>query len=322
MRSANRSNPRRGFTLIELLVVIAIIAVLIGLLLPAVQKVREAANRAKCANNMKQIGLALHSYHDANGHFPMNTWVVIAYPKSRQTNWTWHIMPYIEQENLYRSIDMKEALGPNWLAVNGKAFSIVVPTYQCPSDVGGVVSSNASNNGLAISNYAGCYSPDGTLVERTVTPTDTHNDLYGSQAWRNPATRIALFNYNTRRTMAWVTDGMSNTVVVSEVIGGDFRGMWHSNSGVAYTHHATPNSSTPDAHWGMGGCVSRPNAPCDGRGTAWGLIDIAARSNHSGGVNCLLGDGSVRFVRNDVNLQLWQAVASINAAEVVSTNDF
>jgi prepilin-type processing-associated H-X9-DG protein len=204
------------------------------------------------------------------------------------------------------------------VAVNGPAFRTVVASYQCPSDAGGVSPGGAQISGAAIANYAGCFSPDGTVVERAVGPTAVHNDVFGPYDSLNPATRTALFNINTKRTMASVTDGLSNTVIVSEVIGGDYRGVWSSDAGTAYTHHLTPNSATPDAQWTLAGCVSRRNAPCDGRATAWGLIDIAARSNHTGGVNALLGDGSVRFVPNSITPQVWQAVGSINAGEVVA----
>ena len=108
-------------------------------------------------------------------------------------------------------------------------------------------------------------------------------------------------------------------VWVSEVIGGDFRGNWSHDHGMAYTHFLTPNSRLSDALWGPG-CLDRRNAPCQSSVLAFGLINMAARSNHTGGVNVLLGDGSVRFVQNDVDAAVWQASASINAGETLTVS--
>ena len=142
-----------AFTLIELLVVIAIIAILIDLLLPAVQKVREAAARIKCQNNLKQIGLALHNYHDANGTFPAGCYVNPT--TGARNSWTSYIMPYIEQDNLNKLIDYNVGLGgANWETVNGPAFSTSVKIYLCPSD-NAKIYTHSSNNTYARSNYVG-----------------------------------------------------------------------------------------------------------------------------------------------------------------------
>src|SRR5437763_3193386 len=153
-RRAMKPSSRSAFTLIELLVVIAIIAILIGLLLPAVQKVREAAARSKCQNNLKQIGLAAHNYHDANGKFPVGVripWARVNDDANLQAfgpfgpNWAVYLLPYVEQQNLYNranpatfpGVTFTLGTAPDYSKVNNSwrvIVSTVVKTYQCPSD--------------------------------------------------------------------------------------------------------------------------------------------------------------------------------------------
>jgi prepilin-type N-terminal cleavage/methylation domain-containing protein len=192
-----RTTRRRGFTLIELLVVIAIIAILIGLLLPAVQKVREAATRIKCANNLKQMGLAAHNYHDVNQHLPPGVGYYPVATNGVFGTYNFHLLPYLEQENLYRS-----ALGPVafpppdgptvvYYPGNKNVYAQKVAAFLCPSDPsvgpGGVVAINGVSFG------ATCYVANGLVAGQTTPP--------GPQG----QTRLAE-----------ITDGLSNTILHAE----------------------------------------------------------------------------------------------------------
>jgi prepilin-type N-terminal cleavage/methylation domain-containing protein/prepilin-type processing-associated H-X9-DG protein len=262
---------RRGFTLIELLVVIAIIAVLIGLLLPAVQKVREAANRMKCSNNLKQIALAVHNYHDASGRFPVGCYIPYARDGLHDTqditlpfgpNWAIYILPYIEQANLYNSINIAAYPGTqlpanlmnystydrSWRALRGQ----VVPTYLCPSDGnnqqpyfddGSVYPGDCPPEaGWARGNYAancGFTDSDHTTDGRDATgnnPFDGRGQdgiVPGDPT--NPAlSKGPVFFFSTTGNngtrIADITDGTSNTAMFNEVRAGisplDSRGVW------------------------------------------------------------------------------------------------
>jgi prepilin-type N-terminal cleavage/methylation domain-containing protein/prepilin-type processing-associated H-X9-DG protein len=321
------TSPYRGFTLVELLVVIAIIAVLIGLLLPAVQKVREAANRARCQNNLKQIGIALHTYHAANNQFPPGTQVMVNFTDAEWPYFLHYLLPYVEQDNYYQAIG-----GPNftpgkpWLvpntwpaSVNGKTVS----TYLCPSDGMAKVSTpfNGANTfQMFKSNYLGIFS--GT--------SDQHQ-------WGNnyPVTQRALFAMGKDRAVGVsdVFDGTSNTMAVAEYLTGvntqDIRGCIYTNRAGAQFLYVTltPNSTSPDDLLDYTGfCLSTEqnnqpalNLPCvpDGGASGGGNNYAGSRSRHPGGVNVLLLDGDVRFVSNGVSPVAWQRLGYIRDGQTV-----
>ena len=305
---------RAGFTLIELLVVIAIIAVLLGLLLPAVQKVREAAARAKCQNNLKQIGLALHNYHDSQGSFPPGKYPPMSYNDSSndpdRRTWVWPLLPYIEQGNLYNILEAWRVQNPSTMTWSGAPDRwTIIPNLVCPSDpkspkVLSYGSSTPQSSQGFYGNYVLCagndyfdpsYSPDG-------------RKLNGIFYWKS-AIRIPD-----------ITDGTSNTLTGGELlvvpdtttydIRGDYYNDAHNGSALFSTLYP-PNSSVPDqSMW----CISIPTAPCQDLG---GNNDashahrwFSLRSLHTGGVNGLLGDGSVRFISNNVNASVYQALGS------------
>jgi prepilin-type N-terminal cleavage/methylation domain-containing protein/prepilin-type processing-associated H-X9-DG protein len=336
----------KGFTLIELLVVIAIIAVLIALLLPAVQAAREAARRAQCINNLKQIGIAYHNYHESNNCFPMGEQCDIPLNGARYF-WPYFFLAYIEGGQWFNALNFKLSYAPNSGSTNDWNCNFTVYTTfmtvgLCPSDTPTYLGSQLPVSVTGgppygtMANYVACYSADGTMVEPGAPfkyDTCNNNPTY------NPATpgRVALSNVNICRGIVNVQDGTSNTVSHSEVICDPpnslgFRGEWWANDfGVQYTHHRAPNSLIPDGLWKVLGskslaaynfCTFKYLAPCAYTAACWSTEDYTARSYHPGGVNALFADGSVKFIRNSINLGVWQSLASINFGEVVSADQY
>ena len=336
---------RRGFTLIELLVVIAIMAILIGLLLPAVQKVREAANRMKCSNNLKQLGLAVHNHDSATGKLPSG-WMSNGGPPYTGLPdyfFSWSALaqlnPYLEQEVIYNRMDLKQPIYMpptyNVTAANQFAVQQVVKLFLCPSDKQQPVSVAYGMPVIGPTNYAACLGSGTTN---------------GGAPFGSPINANGMFQAVKPLRFADVSDGLSNTGCMSESTLGDgpenvsgpapagpdkvygylgFSGTpigesacaapptWNGNnrrgfmwaSGeircATYNHYLTPNSPKYD-------CIN--NDPAAGY-TASGWR--AARSRHAGGVNLLLGDGSVRFVRDSIAQAMWMAISTRAGGEVV-----
>ena len=338
---------RRAFTLIELLVVIAIIAVLIGLLLPAVQAAREAARRVQCTNNLKQIGLALHNYHSTLETFPVG----FLYPRAGQAaagipalHYRWSVLaqltPYLEQSNVYNALNMSWPLAaggagaygtPPWtfFPANQTCRQMIVNTFLCPSDA-----QARPEPASGPTNYIFCSgdgSNGGDAGEANV-PTGT-------------------FHIGRSESIASLGDGSSTTVAASEQLLGTGPGTqstatplpndprravarvsalpltdagcaaagngWRFDKGngwydgdhrsTIYNHYLAPNSKKFDC-WGP----SNPHNP------AW----KAARSLHPGGVNVLFNDGHVQFIKETLNLSIWQGLATRSGGEVISADAY
>ena len=298
---------RKGFTLIELLVVIAIIAILIGLLLPAVQKVREAAARMTCSNNLKQIGLALHNHESTYGYLPTSGAQSNALGRAGVPfpveGWAGQILPYIEQDNLYRTLVNGGSY--NWTAALGKApVEVNVKTFNCPSRGNARKSVPASWGSVyALNDYAGCMVEWGMEWQTSQPPHSNEANTFkgvivkGGHVRDNPAQTV---KYGTIPVIA-ITDGSSNTIAIME------KAVWASQSTNVWDWWDVPgwahNSDWPNMRIaGNGVPVLADNNPIrvswanDGS-RKW---EPGFGSAHTGVLNAVFGDGSVRAIRQSV----------------------
>jgi prepilin-type N-terminal cleavage/methylation domain-containing protein len=297
---------RNGFTLIELLVVIAIIAVLIALLLPAVQQAREAARRTQCKNNLKQIGLALHTYHDTFSALPPGAIQVFETNAQNESTWISMILPYIDQGPLYNRANFSSCFGCVG-APGNPAYEIVSPSLpgmSCPSD--------PNSNQLA----AGAYRRGNYVANSGIGP------LHSVSNPDDPTrTAPGPFTMNSKRNFRDFLDGTSNTALVSELLnstGNDFRGVMHYPEGALYQHDRNPNTGIPDEQRGAF-CVTAPRYPCIGTSTSYAdrALVYSARSQHIGGAHVALADGTVRFVSDNLSLTIWRALGTHKGGEVL-----
>jgi prepilin-type N-terminal cleavage/methylation domain-containing protein len=311
---------KRGFTLIELLVVIAIIAILIGLLLPAVQKVREAAARSQCSNNAKQLMLAAHNYHDANQTLPPGR-------NNREISTHAFLLPFIEQDNIHRLVDFTQSWNH---ANNAVARDSKVKTFLCPSDP------NSSNvpAGWAANNYR---TNQGNWILHGQPSTSPGNSNYGLAPPNGP------FVPTLTVKLTDITDGTSNTAGISEHPLGDFN-QGRSTREDTFQPGTYPNTqdeavaqcaaidplnlsfqgvSDVGAPWLRGYHSTTTYFHVSGPGTRScmyppGRISTTAKSGHTNGVMVAMCDGSIRFVSNSISLASWRAMGSRNLGEVYS----
>ena len=324
MKRTLPSARRPGFTLIELLVVIAIIAILIALLLPAVQQAREAARRSSCQNNLKQIGLGMHNYHDAHRCFPFSyragdCATAGAYNTGCRLTWFQMLLPYIDQAPFYNQII---ATNPQYAwsgGTNDVNKKQVVPTMICPSNPGMPIFSGAGSTVPFCGNYIMCA---GSLT------------AYG--AGSNSSANGMFYGYSRTRIRD-VTDGTSNTIMGAEGIvrapttqasygsSGEYWGGAEHGAEIFVTAQP-PNTPVPDCNYRCGN-YSTPQAPCSDTNVGVGAPDRVvctntpqrnfARSYHAGGAQFIMADGHVRFISENVSTTLFQALGTRAGNEVI-----
>ena len=330
---------RRGFTLIELLVVIAIIGVLIALLLPAVQSAREAARRSQCTNNLKQLGLALHNYVSINEAIPPSG--VCGNNGLQNYSMKSRMLGNLEQQQLFNALNFSQSYWNNNYAQNITVKITNLSVFNCPSDGPGPTPNGGTSqypNSVGLARQPTGWYPNGPAYFLDLKINGNNGD--------NTLSRMVTFSS--------FTDGLSNTVMFSEMVKGKMSNSkvgvhivfnLSTNAGLGsslaiHQYCQTLNGQTPitalsnswdwkGEHWlvqdmGRGGGFSMVNMPNQINCEAGSQIDsfLGASSMHPGGVNVMMADGSVRFVKNSVNMVSWYGIATMDGSEVVSNDAY
>jgi prepilin-type N-terminal cleavage/methylation domain-containing protein/prepilin-type processing-associated H-X9-DG protein len=371
---------RPGFTLIELLVVIAIIAVLIALLLPAVQSAREAARRIQCVNNLKQIGLALHNYHQAANAFPEGIDTAphldpgyASYPLSTWTSWSVQsmLLPYVDQTPLYNAANFNMACcfwGGIPDSVNSTVYLTRIGPFLCPSDAQAGVQN--------INSYVACLGS--TTLRYDAGGTGITNGIF--QVYNTVYKGSTAYNYGSSTTIAAATDGTSNTIAFSEALVGDFGRLnnYRGNGMTGVPRVKTLAQLNPlsnpqgildglsacNAWWNGTAITACPSGNCNKsglkqyEGQVWALGERGytlfntivppnssnynwrscgmtcagcapegsevsnANSNHPGGANYTFADGSVKFIKSSISMNIYWSLGSRNGGEVIGADQY
>ncbi|HEV3236361.1 MAG TPA: DUF1559 domain-containing protein [Gemmataceae bacterium] len=336
-----RMMGRKAFTLIELLVVIAIIAILIGLLVPAVQKVREAANRIKCTNNLKQFGLAMHNYHDVNGLLPPGGKFDTGNWNNDQGSWLVWTLPYLEQDNLLKAIGPlnqtyldanNNVIGPILHAESLGVLPMKLPYGRCPSDDWNpddpTVSNYCANTGPTcnVGNCGPGPGGNGNTGEGPWQPFQTYCQDFPQWGYRqsanagdtmDPAQLRGLFcRQGAKIRFSMITDGLSNTLMVGEALPAEnsdiaFSGRNWANfdGGNQMATTITPINYNTGGLW-LGDC-SNPLKDY----TNWN-VSFGFKSRHSGGANFVFGDGSVHFLNQGIDVRTYNLRGCRNDGQV------
>ncbi|QDT14408.1 DUF1559 domain-containing protein [Alienimonas californiensis] len=327
---------RRGFTLIELLVVIAIIAILVSLLLPAVQQAREAARRSQCHNNLKQLALGCHNYAGTFKMLPLNygtdnVWADPAPTNAHSVSWMVGVLPYIDQENVYEAIDFNfEATndprtGPDFnnpnVPSNAMVARTIIPTFRCPSD--GVSTdlmtgraNRAGDKNIAVNNYKGVCGSNwawGSFQVRTgALGFGRANDTGGNGLDRGNGPIIRGHGFPSVTTFAQIEDGLTNVMLIGEAIPAYCtHSQWFFFNGSTATT-AIPLNARAQCSAATTGSASTDLKACAGD---W-PNNYSFMSQHAGGGNFAMSDGSVQFVSETIDLETYRRLGNMMDGQV------
>lgn len=314
MHASTISGKHKGFTLIELLVVIAIIAILIGLLVPAVQKVREAANRMTCQNNLKQLGMGFHNYEGANGAFPpLYTAATNTQPNHFCLTF---ILPYIEQEALFKqvSLNLSGYAVQNFTPLTNPVKTLMCPSaplrptlpYNVPSSKYRALPAGVTSIQMGRTDYTAASNASGTWVTQSI----------GTQ---NISRGPGILEYNIATKMSGVTDGTSNTMLLVENAGRPYRyGTGFIKRGADRDGNGAAGGwGDPDSWFGIGGANGALGTQGTGPIAVNGSSDNEIYGFHTGGANVVMGDGSVRMLKENITLAMISALLSRQGGEIL-----